>query len=163
MLVHQSRGARGSPWFRAEVVESCGPTGRRFEEEVVPDRSIAVVGQGELEGGRIERVHGDDAVIQREPSFRKWGDDEAQVVGIRDAVVNIKPGQRDEVGPWLGACLMDHGDGHVVFTTAFEGEIRKRQTDVPARREAVRCPNRHAGRKGGVGAQEGGVGEGDVP
>ena len=86
-------------------------------------------------------MHGDDAVIQREPSFRKWGDDEAQVVGIRNAVVNIKAGQRDEVCPRFGACLMDHSDGHVVFTTAFEGEIRKRQTDVPAWREAVRCPN----------------------
>ena len=44
-----------------------------FKEEVVPNRSISVVGQGELERGRIERVHGNDAVIQREANFRKWG------------------------------------------------------------------------------------------
>ena len=60
------------------------------------------------------------------------GDDETQVVGVRDAVVNVKAGQRDEVCPRFGACLVDYGDGHVVFTTAFKGEIRKRQTDVPA-------------------------------
>ena len=104
-----------------------------------------------------------DLVVKRHIGVGQIGYDEVEVQWVVDTVVDV---QGQQVNPVRAGCRrvgMNEGDDDGFRGLTFHGEIRFRAADVPRHGLTGLDMEHLAGLHGGVGRDEGRVGQGNVP